>query len=182
MTDRSHCKLLYDEDEDLHEYERFYDFAASYSDAEKRGIVENPRETDETEETDVEVSQTLRVTDLGELVLLDGKTVGNRKWSRYYKQRLRTPDDREVAVAQRRATRLRLGAMYDEEMRKGTSTGGAVALQRGERKAFGGLAGVWRPKDVKMLRAHQRMEARERLKTGLRQNTLNKTFDRVADM
>lgn len=85
-------------------------------------------------------------------------------------------------MAHRRATQLRLGAMYDAEMRKGTSTGGVVALQRGERKAFGGLSGVSRPKDVKMLRAHQRSQARERLKTEIRQNKLNKTFDRIMDM
>lgn len=187
MTDRAHCKLLYDEDEDLHEYETFYDFSSSYSDAEKRGVVADSDATDETNEPgeesdDVEVTRTLGVTDLGELVLLDGKTVGNRKWSRYYKQRLRTPDEREAVVAQRRATRLQLGAMYDDEMRKGTSTGHAVALQRGERKAFGGLSGVSRPKDVKMLRAHQRNQARQRLKTEIRQNKLNKTFDRVAEM
>lgn len=94
MTDRSHCKLLYDEDEDLHEYESFYDFSASYSDAEKTGIVADgdgnaatPAAADgegeeESDGETVEVSRTLGVTDLGELVLLDGKTVGNRKWSR----------------------------------------------------------------------------------------------------
>lgn len=87
-----------------------------------------------------------------------------------------------MVVAQRRAARLRLGAMYDDEMSKGTSTGGAVALQRGERKAFGGLSGVSRSKDVKMLRAHQRSQARERLKTEIGQNKLNKTFDRISDM
>lgn len=193
MTDRAHCKLLYDEDEDLHEYETFYDFSSSYSGADKEGLVADTGAaaagdaTDEANEAgeesdDVEVTRTLGVTDLGELVLLDGKTVGNRKWSRYYKQRLRTPDEREAVVAQRRATRLQLGAMYDDEMRKGTSTGNAVALQRGERRAFGGLSGVSRPKDVKMLRAHQRSQARQRLKTELRQNKLNKTFDRVAEM
>lgn len=187
MTDRAHCKLLYDEDEDLHEYEAFYDFSSSYSEAEKRGVVVGGDVTDETNETgeesdDVDVTRKLSVTDLGELVLLDGKTVGNRKWSRYYKQRLRTPDEREAVVAQRRATRLQLGAMYDAEMRKGTSTGNAVALQRGERRAFGGLSGVSCTKDVKMLRAHQRNQARQRLKTEIRQNKLNKTFDRVAEM
>lgn len=105
-----------------------------------------------------------------------------KKKNRYYKQRLRTADEREVTVAHRRAAQLRLGAMYDTEMSKGTSTGGAVALQRGERKAFGGLSGVSRPKDVKMLRAHQRSQARERLKTEIKQNKLNKTFDRIMDM
>lgn len=194
MTDRAHCKLLYDEDEDLHEYEGFYNFSASYSDVEKRRLAAQDAESPDGTETgveegdqeadEIEVSRTLSVTELGELVLLDGKTVGNRKWSKYYKQRLRTVDEREVVVAQRRATRLRLGAMYDDEVRKGTSTGGAVALQRGERKAFGGLFGraAAGPKDVKMLRAHQRSEARQRLKTGISQNKLNKTFDRVAEM
>lgn len=191
MKDRAHCKLLYEDDEDMHEYEPFYDFSTSYSEAEKQGIVDTitaeddefaEGDSDDADGSDVQVSRTLDVTDLGELVLLDGKTVGNRKWTRYYKQRLRTTDERDVVVAQRRATRLQLGAMYDDEMRKGTSTGGAVALQRGQRQAYGGLPGVNRPKDVKMLRAHQRIEARGRLKTELRQNKLNKTFDRVAEM
>lgn len=207
MTDRSHCKLLYEEGEDLHEYESFYDFSASYSDAEKRGLIQDAsaagagagpgddamgesgdddgKREGKAEDSDgeyIEVSRTLGVTDLGELVLFDGKTVGNRKWSRYYRQRLRAPDERDFVVAHRRATRLRLGAIYDEEVNKGTSTGGAVALQRGQRKAYGGLSGVAKPKDVKMLKAHQRIEARARLKTELRQNKLNKTFDRVADM
>lgn len=95
MTDRSHCKLLYDEDEDLHEYEAFYDFSASYSDAERlalssvnvasNAVADAEADGDAEEGSDdetVEVSRTLGVTDLGELVLLDGRTVGNRKWSR----------------------------------------------------------------------------------------------------
>lgn len=187
MRDRSHCKLLYDEDEDMHEYEPFYDFSASYNDAGIHSLLKNgdsssTAEDDALEDDDLQLSRTLGVTDIGELVLLDGKTVGNRKWNRFYKQHLRTVDLREVAVAQRKATSLRLGAKYDAEMRKGMSTGGAVALHRGVRKAYGGLPGVSRPKDVKMLRARQRMEAKGRLKTGLRQNKLNKTFDRVSDM
>lgn len=140
MKDRSHCKLLYEEGEDLHEYESFYDFSASYTEAEKRGFAKNAsssttdaaaeastaeNETEKSDEADhdddddeyAEVSRTLGVNDLGELVLLDGKTVGNRRWSRYYRQRLRAPDEREVVVAQRQAMRLRLGAMYDEEVR-----------------------------------------------------------------
>lgn len=196
MMDRSHCKLLYEEGEDLHEYEAFYDFSSSYTEAEQRGLVEasstataakddeNPSDVTgmEIEGESVEFSRTLGVTNLGELILFDGKTVGNRQWNRYYRQRLKTPDESEFAAAQRRATRLQLGALYDEEVKKGTSTGGAVSLQRGQRRAFGGLPGVTCPKDVKMLRAHQRIEARQRLKTGLRQNKLNKTFDRVTDM
>lgn len=183
MRDRSHCKLLY-EDEDMHEYEAFYDFSASYNNVETHGVFKDGDSSSDhgLEEDDWQLSRRLSVTDIGELVLLDGRIVGNRMWNRFYKQHLRAVDSREVAVAQRKATSLRLGAMYDAEMRKGMSTGGAVMLQRGERKAYGGLSGVSRPKDVKMLRAHQRMEAKEKLKTGLRQNKLNKTFDRVCDM
>lgn len=183
MIDRSHCKLLYEEGEDLHEYEAFYDFSSTYTEGEKRGLVERcAEEAGDTDEESVELSRKMTVNDLGELVLLDGRTVGNRQWNRYYRQRLKTPDESEFALAQRRATRLRLGALYDDEAKKGMSTGGAVALQRGQRRAYGGLPGVAGSKDIKMLRAHQRVEARERLKTGLRQNKLNKTFDRVADM
>lgn len=105
MTDRSHCKLLYDEDEDLHEYESFYDFSASYSVAAAAaapsetvglasenacchsapcdaGVPEGRNRGSSDGEEVVEVSRTLGVTDLDELVLLDGKTVGNRKWGR----------------------------------------------------------------------------------------------------
>lgn len=91
MMDRSHCKLLYDEDEDLHEYEAFYDFSASYSDAERHALnavnvssaADADADADEgSDDETVEVSRRLGVTDLGELVLLDGRTVGNRKWSR----------------------------------------------------------------------------------------------------
>eukprot|EP00904_Undaria_pinnatifida_P005681 jgi/Undpi1/2242/HiC_scaffold_12.g05628.m1 len=72
--------------------------------------------------------------------------------------------------------------MYDDDMRKGTSTGNAVALQRGQRKAFGRLPRVSRPNDVEMLRAQRRNQPRQRLKTETRQNKLNNTFDRVADI
>ena len=196
MMDPAHCKLLYDENEDLHGYQTFYDFSSSYLNAEKEGLVagtgdaagavganvETNEAGGESDDDDVEVTRTLGVEDLGELVLLDKKTVGNRKWSRYYKQRLRTPDEREAVVVRRRVTRLQLGAMYDGEMRKGTPMGNAVALQCGQRKAFGRLPRVSCPKDVKILRAHQQNQARQRLKTETRQNKLNKTFERVVDM
>lgn len=187
MMDRSHCKLLYEEGEDLHEYEAFYDFSASYTEAEKQDVVRASSRmsdgSDADEEDDpVEVSRMISVNELGELVLLDGKTVGNRQWNRYYRQHLKAPDESEFAVAHRRATQLQLGALYEGESKKGSSTAGAVALHRGQRKAYGGLAGVSSRKDVRMLRAHQRAEARETLKTGVRQNKLNRTFTRVADM
>ena len=124
MADRAHCKLLYDEDEDMHEYEPLHDFSVSYGDAQGGDLLRDDQdavaaeeagvgaEADETPEGDgVEPCRALGMTDIGELVLFDGKTVENRKWNRYYKQGLRTVDARKVAVAQRKASSLRMGAM-----------------------------------------------------------------------
>ena len=93
MADRAHCKLLYDEDEDMHEYEPFYDFSASYGDAQEGDFLRDDQdavaaeeagaraEADETPEGDgVKPSRALGMTYIGKLVLFDGKTVvGNRK-------------------------------------------------------------------------------------------------------
>ena len=93
MAGRAHCKLLYDEDEDMHEYEPFYDFSVSYGDAQEGDFLRDDQdavaaeeagagaeaEADETPEGDgVEPSRALGMTDIGELVLFDGKTVGSR--------------------------------------------------------------------------------------------------------
>lgn len=96
MMDKSHCKLLYQEGEDMEEFEDFYDFSSSYD-------VEGPEEGDEDMEIDSEdedlVSKTLKVSDIGELVLLDGRVAGHRQYRRYYKQQYRPEDSREAVQA-----------------------------------------------------------------------------------
>ncbi|CAM9373248.1 unnamed protein product, partial [Discosporangium mesarthrocarpum] len=134
MLDRSHCKLLYEEGEDLHEYRVFYDFSPSYQDAEKEGLIRRKIREGEGEDTSrvrdgdgaeggsgqeegdeedlYEVAKTIEVSDLGELVLLDGRTVGNRSLKRYYQQRVPVPDQREAVQAQLKEQNHRLLTMY----------------------------------------------------------------------
>ncbi|CAM9434816.1 unnamed protein product, partial [Phaeothamnion confervicola] len=94
MMDVSHCKLLYEEGEDLEEFEPFYDFSASYDageagmeakavdggDGESEGWEEGEEGEEGSEEGSeyVHVRRTVRMTELGDLQLLDGRVVGHR--------------------------------------------------------------------------------------------------------
>lgn len=55
------------------------------------------------------------ITPLGELIFPDGRIIGHRGLSKYYKQRLASEDDRTAVVAARRANgeRLYQGRVYD---------------------------------------------------------------------
>jgi pre-60S factor REI1 len=100
MIDKSHCKIAYQENIDLDEYEDFYDFTASYN------------EDDEDEPKKVTISP---VT--GELVLLDGRTVGHRDFKIYYKQHYRPQEERPAVLAQQREEVLKLGAVFGANAR-----------------------------------------------------------------
>lgn len=99
MISKSHCKIAYEEDLDLDEFEDFYDFSASYGDEE------------EGEDGEL-VQRTLEISHLGELILLDGRTVGTRHLRHYYKQRYRAVDDRPCILAQKREQLLRLEMQF----------------------------------------------------------------------
>ena len=101
MMNKSHCKIAYEDDIDIDEYEDFYDFSSSYEDD----------ELDEDGES--LVSRTLEISPVtGELVLLDGRTVGHRNLNVYYKQHFKPLDDRPSILAQKREELLRLEAMF----------------------------------------------------------------------
>jgi pre-60S factor REI1 len=75
------------------------------------------------------------ITPLGELIFPDGRIIGHRGLSRYYKQRLSANDDRASVAAARRANGERVynGRVYDtygmsEEEQDGVH-GNATALQ-----------------------------------------------------
>jgi pre-60S factor REI1 len=120
MIDRSHCKILYEEDEDLYEYEEFYDFSASYDQA---GVEWEDVEEVDCEEGEIEVDiekmdddddelsgiKTISVSATGELVLPSGRRLGLRELRRYYKQRHRPTENRESVLAH---TKERLLLMY----------------------------------------------------------------------
>ncbi|ETW06298.1 hypothetical protein H310_02589 [Aphanomyces invadans] len=111
MIDLSHCKLRYEEDDDLHEYEEFYDFTASYGLVASGKMAATPddgsTEWEDVEEVgsdeeDDELAdvQTISISDTGNLVLPDGRQLGQREYRRYYKQRHRPDDARESVLAQ----------------------------------------------------------------------------------
>ena len=126
MFSKSHCKIAYDDDVDMDEFEDFYDFSSTY-DGE-----------DEGEDGDL-VSRTLEVSNIGELILLDGRTVGHRDLNKYYKQRVRPVDHRPCILALKREELLRLQSLYgsvkmDPTAIERLSDAQMVSLLRHERK------------------------------------------------
>jgi pre-60S factor REI1 len=108
MISKSHCKLLYDERVDGVEYEDFYDFSPSYRQLDNQAAqVGSSIEVEGTEDMSVDAYHlhpvAPKVSSIGELVLLDGRTVGHRDLRRYYRQRARLEDDRPAVLAAKRA-------------------------------------------------------------------------------
>ncbi|KDO30833.1 hypothetical protein SPRG_04734 [Saprolegnia parasitica CBS 223.65] len=104
MIDRSHCKLIYEEDNDLYEYEEFYDFTSSYGDDgqewEDVEEVEGEEGDDDDDEDELAHIKTISISETGELVLPSGARLGQRELRRYYKQRHRPDEVRESVLAQ----------------------------------------------------------------------------------
>lgn len=92
MISKSHCKIAYEEEVDVDEFEEFYDFSSSYAEG-----------GDDEDLGD----DALEVSAIGELVLTDGRSVGHRAFRRYYKQNHKPIDDRASVAAQRREGLLR---------------------------------------------------------------------------
>lgn len=123
MTALSHCKLPYDDDEDIEELVEFYDFSAQYKKAGPKAITAAGEGDDVEWETDSEASidddeevvveeedeadsdddddalHTINVSETGELVLANGKRLGRREFRRYYRQRFRPEEARESVLA-----------------------------------------------------------------------------------
>lgn len=123
MVDSSHCKLKYEEGIDIHEYEPFYDFskaneefmqhfqsqsqARPHKDCDDEDMDEGSEggweDIDEDEVMEGYQAQALKrgfdVTELGELVFPDGRVVGHRALSKYYKQRFSPNHTDNPAVA-----------------------------------------------------------------------------------
>jgi pre-60S factor REI1 len=77
MAHTSHCKLAYEDDIDMEEYEDFYDFSSTFEDVSDDAL----SESDEEEERVADISATT-----GELILPDGKFLGHRDLRKYYRQ------------------------------------------------------------------------------------------------
>ena len=85
------------------------------------------------------MTRTLEVSDIGELVLLDGRKVGHRDLNTYYKQNYKPTDNRPSILAQKREELLRLESMFgalkmDPSSIERLSDAQVVSLIRQERK------------------------------------------------
>jgi len=116
MKSKGHCKILYDPDVDMAEYSFCYDFSGSYADVPRGIVTDDADRMDEScsegSEDDldppVKFKKMFETNEIGELVLLDGRVVGNRQYQRYYRQHLRPTDDRESIVAQAKENHQKL--------------------------------------------------------------------------
>ena len=154
MINKSHCKIAYEEDIDLDEFEDFYDFSSLYEDISD--------EDDEDSNGD-----NLQISSIGELILPDGRTVGNREFNLYYKQRFRPQDNRPSILAQKREELLRLETLFgaikmDPTSIERLSDAQVVAMIKKERK-----------EERKSLIIAQRVEQRQRFKAQRREYKSN---------
>ena len=89
MVDKSHCKIRWDSEEDIDEYEDFYDFskAVDGDDASEGGL------------TASNSKGTMEHLPSGELKFTDSdgsvRLIGTREFRKYYKQRFKPEDTRE---------------------------------------------------------------------------------------
>jgi pre-60S factor REI1 len=130
MIALSHCKIKYDEDEDLMEIEDYYDFTSQFESTTSAVLNKDTTDEDDVEwETDSEASidsdeeiheeenqkdeieeeKSIEVSDTGELILINGRRLGRREFHRYYKQRFRPEETRDAILA---ATKERLLLAY----------------------------------------------------------------------
>jgi len=91
MRDQTHCKMIYEEENEA-EYDEFYDFSESYS-----HHISPSNGEDEDVRQFVKGSATL-ADDGVHLVFSDGRTVGHRSFNIYYKQRYRPMDSRDAIL------------------------------------------------------------------------------------
>jgi pre-60S factor REI1 len=225
MDAKSHCKLLYEEGEDLHEFRPFYDFSASYalprgskkkgtgktkkvkaqedgmdddeqsletvdsdyeevSGDEEEGMAvdgeESESEDEDEEEDDEDVEQMLRqgalqVSELGELMLPDGRLLGRREYQRYYKQRYRPEDTRSALMASKLEAAGRMGPGMESYAVVRAGGTGSLMMRGGA-----GGEGMWGPDKaarravMKVTAAARRARDKYRLRKEISTNKFHK--------
>ena len=181
MIDKSHCKIKYDEQEDMDEFGEFYDFSSSYADASdpRRDVVSE--DEDEDDEVLVGESNSFEMLPGGELLLkrADGtrKIIGVRWLKQYYKQNARVIDQRASVIAAQREKLLlmykRIGVDTSSELIKDLIAAGAENNQQQSRalsvalnRAAPRFAGV----ELAAARQHFKREHKQRTKLGMQEN------------
>jgi pre-60S factor REI1 len=206
MADKGHAKLLYEEGEDLHEFRPFYDFSTSYpvglqkrkggggereeEDEESLETVDSEYEEASDEEGEMEVDDDAEallrgdvayVSDLGELVLPGGRTLGNREYSRYYRQRYRPEETRLAVLASREEAAGRGFGVAGGGLSMTTVPGGGGVGSRQVLLSGGGSGDVAeraaRRAVLKVTRAARRAQEKIRLRTEISTNKFHKRPD-----
>eukprot|EP01115_Flamella_aegyptia_P004226 TRINITY_DN1849_c0_g1_i1.p1 TRINITY_DN1849_c0_g1~~TRINITY_DN1849_c0_g1_i1.p1 ORF type:complete len:378 (-),score=99.43 TRINITY_DN1849_c0_g1_i1:263-1396(-) len=96
MRALSHCKLLYENNED--EYEDYYDFSTDYSDQ-------------------ADVKSSIQVSEDGNsLIFGNGKVIGHRTLSLYYRQHFKLPESRESVLLNKLMSEYRMLGWYNNQI------------------------------------------------------------------
>ncbi|PKC13712.1 hypothetical protein RhiirA5_60725 [Rhizophagus irregularis] len=100
MVDKGHCKIAYETEEDIMEFDEFYDFTSSYPDADNddNWVFVSDDEAENDDENDDELPKIMIYEEDMELVLPSGKRLGHRLLRRYYRQNLRPIEERDSII------------------------------------------------------------------------------------
>eukprot|EP00947_MAST-08B_sp_MAST-8B-sp1_P001734 g1734.t1 len=179
MRSKFHCKLLYDEDVDLDEYEDFYDFEQPDPlDPEAVAAHKAKLEAEAKAAADGSVlavaagqegGEEMHVAPTtGELVLAGGRrVVGHRSLRAYYKQRYRPMDLRPAVLAEREARISRMIAYYGKA---GVTTVSTFA----EKRRRYNIAAVRKERSKK-----EHEYEKQKMQLGWKQNKLQGRFFRI---
>lgn len=180
MVDTSHCKIKYDDQNDMDEFGDFYDFSASHGSGNSPANGESDDSKCGDDGVDIGESS-VEVLSSGELLITrpDGtrKTLGVRWLKRYYQQNARAVDERvSVMAAQRERLLLlykRVGVDTSSELINDLVVAGAESNQQQSRvlstalsRAAPRFAGV----ELRAARQHFRQEDKQRMKLGMSEN------------
>jgi len=164
MLAKSHCKIRWETDDDIEEYEDYYDF--SQFDLDDDSHLDNPSRSSKSKVL-------VEMLDTGELMFTDKisgerKIIGTREFHYIYKQRF-TPEDTRASVVANSKEKLLL-----EYRRAGVETGGELA-----KASYNGGKPSWMNKT--MAKQQQRQETHHmklRMRDSIQRNLLTK--NRVA--
>jgi len=164
MLDKSHCKIAYEQDDDVMELSDFYDFTSSYPDAEWEDASGSEIGSDDEmvdgdadeEESDLPKSNGIRYGDSEmELVLPSGKSLGHRSMRRHYNQNLRPSNDAPASAGNGSALAHRLAHHAARRERDGENgdllheRGGQVVKARNRGEARDAKRHITEFRDVK---------------------------------
>jgi len=100
MIDKGHCKIAYETEVDIMEFDEFYDFTSSYPDADNddNWVFVSDDEAENDDEGNDELPKITVYEEDMELVLPSGKRLGHRSLHRYYKQNLRSTEEQDSII------------------------------------------------------------------------------------